>query len=461
MVRPHTLPVFRRRWAVLALLAAAAGAASAQAKPAASPLSFQIGGLQFAPGGFLDFSTVFRSTAVGSGIGTNFAAIPYSNTVAGRLTELRESAQFSRLTLKVSGHRGGTDFFANVETDFLGNQPANVAVSSNSDTLRLRVYFLDIRHGAWEVLAGQDWSLLQPNRVGLSPMTADVYFSVNADTNFQVGLAVVRQPQFRLVYHASPRFAAGISVENGEPYIGGSAGAPQATLPGGAGGPFAGQVDNGSSNFSAPGFTPDVIAKAAYDSRADGNGLHLEVAALGSTFRAFNPATNLTDHATGGGLSLNGNVVVAPGLRLLASSFWGDGGGRYLFGMAPDLVIRNNGQVSPVRASGGIAGLEYQVNPGYLFYSYYGGVYIHPNFDLTGATPVGYGYPGSSGAINRSIQEFTAGVVHTFWKSANYGVLQLITQAAYLTRSPYGVAAGAPKNAHAGMGYVDLRYTLP
>ena len=458
MIRSQSFLSCARGMVALALLAAAA---SAQTPAPASPLSFQIGALQFAPGGFLDFTTVFRSTAVGSGIGTNFAAIPYNNTVAGRLTELRESAQNSRLSLKVSGTHDGTDMFAYLETDFLGNQPANVAVSSNSATMRLRVYFVDARHGNWEVLAGQDWSFLTPNRLGLSPMPADIFFSQNMDTNYQVGLTWTRQPQFRLIYHASPQFSAGVSVENSEPYIGGSAGAPQATLPGGGAGPFTGQVDNGSSNFSAPGFTPDVIAKAAYDSRADGNGLHLEVAALGSTFRAFNPATNVTNHATGGGLSLNGNAVVAPGLRLLASSFWGDGGGRYFFGMAPDLVIRNTGQVSPVRASGGIAGLEYQVNPSYLLYGYYGGVYIHPNFDLSGATPVGYGFPGSSGAINRSIQEFTVGVVHTFWKSANYGALQLITQASYLTRSPYGVAAGAPKNAHTGMGFVDLRYTLP
>ena len=31
-----------------------------------------------------------------------------------------------------------------------------------------------------------------------------------------------------------------------------------------------------------------------------------------------------------------------------------------------------------------------------------------------------------------------------------------VTQASYLARSPRSVAARAPKNAHLGMGYVDL-----
>src|SRR6185312_12609562 len=279
----------------------------------------------FTPGGFLDFTTVFRSTDVGSGIGTNFAAIPYSNTVAGRVTELRESAQNSRLTLKVGGSHDGTDVYGYVETDFLGNQPTNVSVSSNSDTMRLRVYFVDARHGGWEVLAGQDWSLLIPNKIGLSPTPSDLFYSQDMDTNYQVGLTWTRQPQFRVMYHASDNLTAGISLEQGEPYIGGSSGAPTVTLPGGASGPFAGQVNSGATNFSAPGFTPDIIGKIAFDSAKGGHGVHLEVAGLERQFRIFNPATNLTNHTAGGGVSVNANAEVAPGLHLIATSFLGDG----------------------------------------------------------------------------------------------------------------------------------------
>ena len=41
-----------------------------------SPLYFHIGGMALTPGGFLDFTSIFRSTNVGSGIGTSFGAIP-------------------------------------------------------------------------------------------------------------------------------------------------------------------------------------------------------------------------------------------------------------------------------------------------------------------------------------------------------------------------------------------------
>lgn len=424
---------------------------------AASPLSFEIGGFQFAPGGFLDFTTVYRSTNVGSGIGTNFAGIPYNNTVAGRLSELRESAQNSRLSLKVTGEEGGNHVLGYVETDFLGNQPANAAVSSNSATMRLRLYFVDVTRGSWEILAGQDWSFLTPNRDGLKPLPADIFYTQNMDANYQVGLTWARQPQFRLIYHASPQLSAGLSIENAEPYIGGSAGAPQVTLPGGPGGPFGGQVDNGSSNFSAPGFTPDVIAKVALDPSAR---LHFELAGLESEFRAFNPATGLTAHQWGGGWGASANYALTSDLRLVGSGFNGSGGGRYFFGMAPDLIIRQDGSISPVRSAGAVVGAEWQAMPGDLVDAYYGGLNIKPAFDLSGATPVGYGFAGSAPAVNRTIQEVTAGWTHTFWKSASYGSLQLISQASYLTRTPFN-AAGGPRNAHAGLGYLDLRFTLP
>ena len=444
-----------------ALVAAAFSVPLAAQDASAAPLAVKIGAFDFTPGGFLDFTTVYRTTNVGSGIGTNFAKIPYSDTVAGKLSELRESLQNSRMTLKVSGKRDGTEVTGYIETDFLGNAPTNVAVSSNSNTLRMRVFFLDLRQGAWEILAGQDWSMLTPNRVGLSPMPSDIFYSQVTDTNYQVGLTWARQPQFRVVYHASPGFTAGITVENGEAYIGGS-GAPLVTLPGGAAGPYSTEVDNGASTLSAPGFTPDFIGKLAYDSAPNGAGLHLEAAGLESTFRILNPTTGVTTRAGGGGLALNANWAAAPGFHLIANSFYGDGGGRYFFGMAPDFAIRQDGTISLIRASGGIAGLEWQLMPQDLFYAYYGGIYIRPSFDLSGASAVGYGFPGSPNSTNKAIQEATLGLVHTLWKSAAYGSVQLMAQASYLTRNPYAIVAPATaRNARSTMAFVNLRYNLP
>ena len=46
------------------------------------PLSFHIGGADFTPGGFLDFTSIFRTTNVGT-LGTTFFNIPFNNTTQG------------------------------------------------------------------------------------------------------------------------------------------------------------------------------------------------------------------------------------------------------------------------------------------------------------------------------------------------------------------------------------------
>src|SRR6266481_1657332 len=84
------------------------GATNAQDREGGqSPLSFRIGGTEFTPGGFVDFENVFRTTngtgATGNPIATSFGAIPFSNTVAGHLTEFRSTGQYSRYNLKISG----------------------------------------------------------------------------------------------------------------------------------------------------------------------------------------------------------------------------------------------------------------------------------------------------------------------------------------------------------------------
>ena len=72
-------------------------------KPKSSPLSFRIGGTEFAPGGFVDFTNIFRTTNTGSAVSTAFTGIPFSNTPQGQLTEFRSSAQYSRMSLNITG----------------------------------------------------------------------------------------------------------------------------------------------------------------------------------------------------------------------------------------------------------------------------------------------------------------------------------------------------------------------
>jgi hypothetical protein len=433
-----------------------------------SPLSFKIGSADFTPGGFADFTSVFRSTNVGSGIGTSFGSIPFNNTAQGRLTESRFSAQNSRVSLKVNTKAGAQDVTGYVEADFLGFQPANANTTSNSISLRMRLYWVDVKRGKWEVLAGQSWSLMNPNRVGLSPMPSDIFYSQDMDTNYQVGLTWARQAQFRFIYHPTQNWALGVSVENPQQFAPGSVVFPSAS--------FASQFENGSGSTSSsssgtnpatPNLHPDIILKTAFDGQVAGRRMHVEAAGLIRSFKVFNTLTTpaTTSTITGGGGSINLNLELLKNFHLIANSFYSYGGGRYIFGLGPDVIVRPDGRLSGVHSGSVIGGFEYQVTPRSMFYGYYGGAYFQRNIGIvtsgSSTSFVGFGFPGSPTSANRTIQEGTLGLIQTFWKNPNYGALQLITQYSYLTRSPWSVATGAPKNAHASLAYVDVRYVLP
>ena len=185
-----------------------------------SPLSFKLGPAEFTPGGWADLTGIFRSTDIGSGTGTSFGSIPYNNTLPqAALTEFRFTAQTSRLSMRVNiPVSDKTHVRGYVESDFNGFQPPNAYISTNSSTFRLRLFWGEIRHGKWEILGGQSWSLMTPNRVGLSPMPADIFTSYRLDTNYLAGLTYARQAGFRAVYHATDWWTIGASLENAQQY---------------------------------------------------------------------------------------------------------------------------------------------------------------------------------------------------------------------------------------------------
>jgi len=429
-----------------------------------SPLGFQIGPVIFTPLGFMDFTSVTRSTRNGGDIGTSFATFPFSNTANGQLSETRFSAKNSRLGLRMDTDIGDLKVLGYVETDFLGNQPTNINVVSNSDTLRMRVYFVDTQYGPWEFLAGQDWSMLTPNRKGISPLPNDIFFSQNVDVNYQVGLIWERTPQLRLLYHLSDEWTLGISAENPDQFVG-----PAVTLPA----KFdATQVDNGSNGTATPNVIPDWIGKVAYDTKIGGLPFHADVAGLLREFKinTFVPGTGMsTDaRAVGYGGSFNLNVGVLPHLQLIENFYASNGAGREIStGVAPDFIVTapdssGNFHIATVTSYAGLAGLEWDVLPTTKLYGYYGQTYIDREFsELPNGTFVGYGFPGSSNSNNRRIQEFTAGLTQILWKSERYGDLKLLLQYSYLDRDPWSVAPGTPSSAHMHMGFLDIRYDLP
>ena len=428
-----------------------------------SPLAFHIGSAYFTPIGFADLTTVFRSADAGNSLPSSWGSIPFNNTTNGRLTELRMSAQNSRFGFRVDTKVGRTNVLGYMEADFVGFAPVNVAVTSNGDSLRLRLYWVDTKFGKFELLGGQSWSMLTPNRKGLSPLPADVFYSQAVDSDYHNGLVWSRDPQFRMVYHFTDDLAWGLSLENPEQYIGGSGGGGVITLPSALTTAYATVLDNGGTTFSASNVHPDIISKIAYDGKMAGNrGYHVEVAGLLSTFRLFNPLNSNHYARTGGGGSVNLNFELVKNFRVLTNNFWSDGGGRWLFGEAPDLIVLANGAPSPLHAGSTMSGLEWTIGNNALS-AYYGGVYIGraSTIDPSTGKPVGYGFTGSPNSQNRSIQEITFDFNRTFWKDPKYGALNLLGQYSYLFRNPWYVAPNQPKDAHLNLIYVGLRYTLP
>ena len=428
---------------------------------ASSPLSFRIGIADFTPFGFMDFTGVYRNENTGSAIGSSFGSVPYSNGSTGQLSETKFSAQNSRLGLRIDSKVGDTKVLGYLETDFLGNAAASLYVTSNADTLRMRNYFVDLRNGPWEFLAGQDWSLLTPNRVGLSPVPSDIFYSNDTDTNYQAGLTWARQPQIRFTYHATDELAFALSVENPDQYVGSAVVLPPAFS--------AGEVDTTAAS-TQPNIFPDIIGKVAFDTK-DVTGLpwHFEVGGLLSSYKVntYSSTINSDSTAEGGGVTAGMDLELVKGLNFIGTGFYSYGGGRYLQGLAPDFIIKapnasGSYGIGLVKASSAILGLEYKVVPNDTISAYWSDIQIGQRYNkLSTGAYVGYGYPTSSNSHNKSITELSLANTFTFWKNPAYGALQLIGQVAYVEREPWYVASGQPSSANMTMVFLDLRYVLP
>lgn len=431
------------------------------------PTFLRLGSVCIVPIGFMDLTPFWRDKNAASSMGSNFGSVPYNNVANGNLSEFHFSAQNSRIGFRVDGDWKGTHFIGYNEFDFNGTSGStNLATSNGAIVPRLRLFWVDARKGKFEFLAGQSWSLLTPNRNGLSALPGDLFYTQVIDINYMAGLTWTRQPGMRILFHPNKKVTFGFSAEQADQYIGGSAGGSGITLPSALSGLAGTQLDNGQNislggYLSEPTVTPDFIAKLAIDPTSR---FHFEIGGVESNFKTTTTAAPFTTHHTaeGAGLLVGFNAALAKNFRLISTNFYSDGGGRYLFGQAPDVIVRADGSLSPVRANGTIDGFEATIK-NTLLYAYYGGIYIGRNtaLDANGTTKIGYGYAGSANSQNRSIQEFTFGFNQTFWKDARYGAVNLMGQYEYLTRDPWFVAVNAPKATHDNTIYFNIRYTLP
>jgi hypothetical protein len=439
--------------------------------PEVSPLQLKIGSAYITPVGFMDFTGVWRARDGGSGIGTNFAGIPYGGNSVYQTneSELRFSMQNSRIGFRVDANVKGANVIGYMEADFLGNNPANVAVSSNSNTMRSRLYWVDVRKSGWEVLGGQTWSLATPNRAGVSPLPGDVFYSYNMDVNYQVGMVWGRIPEFRVAYHVpSNKAIFALALDSPDQYMGGTNGSTGITLPSCCSYYAGGELDNGTTTLGPPNRAPDVIAKFVLEPNKR---IHFEVGGIARFFQLYNQKSTTHYSATGGAGFVNLDLGITKELRFLTHNYWSDGGGRYIFGSAPDMIVRGDGSLSLVHSGSTVEGFELTHHNTTLF-TYYGADFIARNVATdTNGCNIGWGFGPSPSSLtgcaspssgqNRIIQEPTIGFIKNFWKDSKYGALSLIGQYSYVTRDPWYVAPGSPKHGFSSMAFIDLRYTLP
>ena len=439
----------------------------------ASPLQFHIGTATITPVAFMDFTSVYRNHDTNGSIGTNFGSIPYTSTTAyaPNLSEFRLSSENSRIGFRVDADVKGAHVIGYMEADFHGNNATNVAVATNSNTLRERLYWVDLNTGHFELLGGQTWSLITPGRVGISPLPADIFYSQDIDLNYQAGLVFGRIPELRFVYHPTKQVAFAVALDSPDQYAGGYGGSGSIILPSAlnTSSTYQGELDYGSGNtLSTPNVAPDIIAKLAFDPVKQ---VHLEFGGMARSFKVYYPGVAATStvaaipastfSAEGAAGFLNFSVEPVKGFRLLTNNYWSDGGGRYIYGQAPDLIAHADGSISLIHSGSTVTGFEATYKKTQI-YAYYGGIYIGRNTAIdTNGKLVGYGYTGSANSQNRIIQEATFGINQTLWKNAKYGALIFMGQYSYLTRSPWYVATGQPLNANINMLFFNLRYTLP
>ena len=128
----------------------------------------------------------------------------------------------------------------------------------------------------------------------------------NLDANLQLGLAWARQTQFRFVARPTGTFAAGVSIENPQPFIGTAVVLPASFPPV--------EVDTGSTP-GAPSPYPDIIGKVAFDPQTGTLHQHIEAAVLVRGYRTYSPVTDQTFSKTGTGFSVSGVFQLAKGVH--------------------------------------------------------------------------------------------------------------------------------------------------
>ncbi len=457
-----------------------ASSAAGQAAGTTGPSgSFRLGGVTVTLGGFLAAEGAYRTRNITADIGSNYNNIPTASSGNYHTGEFRGSARQSRLSLLAEGEITKDQRVAGYfESDFLGVGTTSNSNESNSYVPRLRQAYLTYDNDQWgaHVLAGQSWSLLTLNRIGITPRQENIPLTI--DAQYVPGFNWKRQWQLRVDKDMlDHRLWLGASLEEPQTvyYTGpnglgvtSASGSALVTNPGGS-------LLNSGANYSND-IAPDLIVKAAFD---PGWG-HYEAFGLGKLLhdRVNLPNDSHNNTTVGGGVGGGAILPLIPKkLDFQISGMAGYGIGGYGSGQLPDAVVTSTGSPKPLGEYTLLAGLTAHPTPLIDIYSYVGTEQISRTSFNLGGKPFGYGNPlyanggcnielSAASACIGNTSGFTQGTLGGWWRflKGSFGTLQAGAQFSYTKRDIFpgaGTVAGtrAPSaSTDDSMVYFSFRY---
>jgi len=371
-----------------------------------SPLAIHYKGITITPVGFLAAETVWRQHALGSDINTPFNSIPFDGASQSNLSEFFGTGRQSRIGLLAEGKLGSAKIGGYYEADFLSAGITSNNNQSNSYSLRQRQAFAQAAlNSGWTFTGGQMWSLVTETKKGLDNRSEALPMTI--DPNYNVGFSWARQYGFRVTKKIGDKMWLGVSAEDSQATLGGhgitcvttAASYPCNNYLLGSQG-TSGGLYNPTSNYSFNAM-PDFIFKAAFE---PGWG-HYEVFGIVSDFRdrIFPEAVPVTpttkpsasgaynNSSIGSGIGINGrgsllNKHLDLGLHFLG----GRGVGRYGTSQLPDVVVRPDGVLDPIKSYQGLATAEIHAQRFDVYFNV-GGEYAARTVFDSGKTGIGYG----------------------------------------------------------------------
>lgn len=439
-------------------------------------------GIQLTPGGFVELAGVYRDHNQESDIATGFNAIPFANSRLGHTSETRFTARQSRVSLLAEGNASKTVRLSMYgEFDFQGAAQTANSNESNSYNPRIRNLYGTIDWALaggsdLHLLAGQNWSLVTMNAKGISPRNEVLPLGI--DAQYVPGFAWTRTPQVRVTGDFMDKHLwLALSAENpqttfyttGTP-AGTTAGSvgTAASLPGTLVYNGTGASGFNSANSLSINHIPDIVAKAAYETKIGKRTLHIEGFGL---YREF------SDRVTGGnyntsGFSGGGSIAmqIVPGaIDAQFSGMAGKGIGRYGSSQLPDVTFRPDGSIAPLDEYMLLAGIITHPTKKLDVFGFAGEeVTSQRSYTTAAGLAYGYGNPlytntgclteGSSvcNGNTRSIRQVEVG----FWQrlyQGSWGRAQVGAQYSHTSRHTFAGVGGAPE-AEQDIGFLSFRY---